>query len=131
MPAAVPDRAPRDVTALLRLAAKLVGLAREQSDALTRGSTGQFDWLVLRRDEVTAQLQQLSASAPPLDEVAIRRLQRLQQELRQVDAETQAFLQGRLAQVKTARNAVRRFHRAVSPYVTAGTRVPSFVDRTR
>jgi len=124
------ELAARAAAPVLPLASKLVALAKEQQEALVRGTTGQFDWLALRRDEVTAQLQQLATAAPLLAAEHATEIERLRHELQRIDGESQTFIREQLNQVRTTRGAVRRFQRAVSPYLTAGPRVPSFVDKT-
>ena len=132
MPDPVSPEDPRPPEArALDLARKMVALAREQRDALQRaGANSQFDWLRLRRDEVTAALQ---ASSPGLylDGEARDEVERLRQELLALDADMEAGLLERMSQVQHARAEVRRSTRAARSYLTPGPRRPSFIDQKR
>lgn len=109
---------------------KLLELARAQREALSRGAAAQFDWLVQRRDVVTADLQRLSREGAELSDGQREYIGRLKQELEATDASMMEMVSTRMAEVQKASKAVRRFHRAVSPYLAAGPRNPSYIDRT-
>jgi hypothetical protein len=119
-----------DADSPLALARKLVGLAAEQKDALDRGAAAQFDWLSLRREEVTARLVAIAQAGAQATAAEAAHIGKLQRKLAQLDAGMQVELRRRMAAAREARGQVRRFKKAVAPYYQAGPRVPTFIDQT-
>jgi hypothetical protein len=115
---------------VVALGEKLLDLAKAQREALDRGASAQFDALVERRDAVTADLQRLGREGAALSDGQREYVGRLQRELEANDAAMLDMVSKRMDSVQHASKAVRRFHRAVSPYLVAGPRTPSYVDRT-
>ncbi len=113
----------------LKLATKLVGFAHAQLDALRRDASGQFDWLVLRRDGVTSELQSLMAAGVRLEGDDARRVDALRQELQEADVAMVEHVQQRMRDVAAARSALGKQRKVMGPYLMAGSRAPSFVDR--
>ena len=113
----------------LRLGRKLLALARDQHSAIEIGARSQFELLSERREAVTAALLQLSRAGLSDPERAV--MADLQRQLAEVDARMQAAVRERMAGLQTARKQMLRFRRAVSPYLTAAPRVPSYVDKLR
>ncbi|MBV8086798.1 MAG: hypothetical protein JO247_18490 [Chloroflexi bacterium] len=114
---------------VLELAQRIVLLAREQKDALERGATSQFELLSQRRESATIELQTLAQGGYAVDDGTAERVAGLQRELAGVDEAMQTFVVENMKKLRAAGNAVKRFHRTVNPYLTAGPRVPSFVDK--
>ncbi|MHB8620191.1 MAG: hypothetical protein ACYDAG_11600 [Chloroflexota bacterium] len=120
-----------DPAEVMALASKLVALAREQFDALERGTSGQFQWLVLRRQEVTERIRCWSAGGGVLtaEEQAIA--DDLRAELAEVDAAMEEKARASLIEVKRSLIALRRSSKALTAYLTRGPGVPSYVDKRR
>src|SRR5438552_3027103 len=85
-----------DPQEVLSLAEKLVGLAREQLDCLTRGSMEQYQWLVLRRDEVMATLTRAAGHGVELTPDEFQRVEGLRDELAKADQGMEVYVTGRL-----------------------------------
>ena len=132
-----PDPSPPDgvkgdgYAAAMELARKMIGLAKEQRDALARAAVSQFDWLVLRRQELTDQLprQVAPGSVPP--EPVQRELAALAAELAELDKEMAGLVKGRMNEIRAGQAAIRRTERALSGYLDRGPRPSTFVDRKR
>ncbi|MDE3074563.1 MAG: hypothetical protein KGJ86_03970 [Chloroflexota bacterium] len=122
-----PDR--QDVVAGLEMARKLVGLAREQRDALQRGSDAQFSWLVLRRQEVTDQLPRLILPGSDLPAEFRREIAALKAELGQLDGDMRSIINERLSRLRQARAALRRTERALAGYRQKRGPRAAFIDQ--
>lgn len=121
---------PRTPNSPLVVARKLVAIAGEQRDALQRGATTQFDWLTLRRAELTEQLQAFRVEPSETGDEAAD-FARLRDELASIDSTMEQTLRVRMAQANQGLGQLRRFQKAVAPYFQSGPRVPTFVDKTR
>jgi len=117
--------------AAVQLAGKLVGMAREQRDALRSGRVEQFEWISRRRNEITIELQKASLANVEITPAEAQHIEELQRELASVDGEMLAYLQQRLDEVTVTGKKLRRFQRAISPYFSTTGRAASFVDKTR
>ena len=115
----------------LALANKLLAFAREQESALDRSATTQFDWLVLRRAEVTSKLEAVVASGVQLEAEESSVVAALKEDLAAVDRRMEKRVQGMLRQAQDVQTALRRSRRGLSGYLHEAPRVPSFVDKRR
>jgi hypothetical protein len=119
-----------DTEAVLPLAEKLVDLAHEQQNALVIGAREQFNWIALRRDEVTDRLSALVAAGICLKGSDAEQLGRLRGQLLEVDQAMQSQLVGELRKAASVRRKFVRSRKAVGSYLQAGPR-RGFLDTTR
>jgi len=109
------------VSKVLPLAKKLVGLAKEQRNALELGAGEQFDWIALRRDEVTERLSRLLAANTPVSPTEAATLGQLRAELLAVDGAMEAQLRAKIAEVSGRKRVFRRGRKAVGAYLAQGS----------
>ncbi|HEX6512486.1 MAG TPA: hypothetical protein VF157_09325 [Chloroflexota bacterium] len=114
---------------VLPLARKLVGLATEQHRALEFGTKEQFDWITLRRDEVTQRLSRLLAAHVQVSPEESAALQQLRTDLLAVDDAIQTRLKRQRAEADKRRRGFSRTRKAVGSYVSLGPRQSSFLDK--
>jgi hypothetical protein len=114
---------------LLLLARKLVGLAQEQQRALEIGAGEQFDWITLRRDDVTARLSSLLASGVVVSAEDSAALIQLREDLLATDAGTEKRLLALREETATQRRNFGRNKKALSSYLQVGPRRTGFLDQ--
>jgi hypothetical protein len=115
---------------VLPLAQKLVGLAQEQRHALELGAREQFNWIGLRRNEVTDRLSSMLAAGTQVSEADAAALLELRTQLLKVDGTMEQHLQ---AEIQKAAGRGRNFARArktVGSYLQLGPR-RGFLDTQR
>ena len=113
---------PDQPTELMPLARKLVGLAREQRNALQHGAREKYRWIWLRRNEVTERLSRLLAARVPVEPEQAAELLALRDDMLAVDKDIEQLLRGALAEVDTKRRVFARSRKAIGSYLSSGPR---------
>ena len=103
-------------------------LSREQLDALKRDAMSQYDWLVLRRQEVVDQLPRSvpPESAPPQQIAA--QLEAAHAALAAIDREMEELIVARMTEIRKALAALRRSRRALQGYRDRAQPPSTYVD---
>lgn len=104
----------------LPLATKLVALAREQLSALDRGANEQYEWICLRRNEVTERLSRLVAASIEVSPDDAAAIAALREELLKVDAELMDRLTAARSDAALRQRRFLKTRKAIGSYLTLG-----------
>jgi len=117
---------PGDVVPLAR---KLVGLAQEQQRALDLGAREQFEWIALRRDEVTESLSRLLAAEVQVSDEDAEVLKQLHDELLATDRHMQEQLRAQMSRTSAEQRSFTKARKVLGSYLTLGPRRSGLVDK--
>ena len=117
---------PGDVVPLAR---KLVGLAQEQQRALDLGAREQFEWIALRRDDVTESLSRLLAAQVQVSDEDAEVLKQLHDELLATDRHMQEQLRAQMSRTSAEQRSFTKARKVLSSYLTLGPRRSGLIDK--
>jgi hypothetical protein len=113
----------------LPLARKLVALAREQQHAFEIGAREQFDWITLRRTEVTERLSRLVAASVLVSDADAAVIAGLRDELGEVDEGLITRLDAARRAASTRQRTFLKARKSIDSYLTLGPRHGFFDKR--
>jgi DNA gyrase/topoisomerase IV subunit A len=114
--------------AVVPLARKLVALAKEQQHALELGAREQFDWIAVRRDDVTERLSKLLAAEVQVTAQEADELQELRGQLLAIDASMEGRLSAQMEALSAERRSFSKARKALGAYL-ASPRRRAVVDK--